>query len=173
MCEFCKNYEDVCLNCGKVKHTEHMNKIPYLCERRALKELAKTSEDETFVWIMKYRNKAVKVGVGTLKKLFNETLPNPRYVKFDSVIIYWCNDISERNAFGTLICGLFSDSICNRQGWKNATYCKRTELLLPHGDSSYLLEEKYADPIFYIGDNAYWDVRALFELGIKRKKLVL
>lgn len=172
MCKMCEQYEHVCLNCGAVKHPDWNGKVfPWVCERRKLKELVETSDSESFVWIMLFRGVAVKVGCGTLKKLYNETLPNPRYCRFDTTIIYYMKDKWDRNEFATLLCGLIGDGLLNRQGWVNYTYCRVGDLVMPPDKCNPY--DAFGDADFYIGDMPYWDIRKLALIGIKRRRMVL
>ena len=172
MCKLCERFENVCLECGTVKHKDWEGKgFPFVCERRRLKDLAEMSPEENFVWVMVFRGTAVKVGCGSLKKLFNETLPNPRYCRFDTAILYYMKDKWDRNEFATLLCGLLGDSVCNRQGWANYTYCKVNDLIMPPNKNDPY--EAFGDADFYIGSMPYWDIRKLSLIGIKRRKMAL
>ena len=169
MCNFCKNYENVCLMCGSVLGEDYKGIFPFVSLRRDLKNIVGTCEEDTFVWLLVFRENVVKVGCGTLRKLYNETLPNPKYCRFDKCIIYYVNNKWDRNELATLLCGLYSDTVVNRQGWSNYTYCKSSDLIMPANESNPMIA--FGDAEFYIGDTPYWDIRKLRNMGIQRRNM--
>lgn len=171
MCNFCENYEKMCLVCGTVSKDDYKNIQPYVCERRNIKDLVGTNTSDLFVWVLTFRGTPVKVGCGYLRKLYNETLPNPRYCRFDTVIIYYVSDKWVRNELATYLCGIHEDTVCNRQGWLNYRYCKITDLIMPAGVSNPF--DAFGEQDFNIGDTPYWDLYKLQRIGIRRRKMSL
>lgn len=170
MCNFCSKTEGICPVCGSVQHPD-WSVVPYKCLRRDIKRIADTCDSDTFVWALLKDSTVVKIGCGTLKKLFNETKPNPKYIRFDSVVIYWLKDLWERNELATLLCGLHADTVVNRQAWRNYTYCKASELIMPPGQSDPV--SVFGDPDFKVGDVSYWDIRKLQRIGVDRRRICL
>lgn len=170
MCNCCEAFDKVCLACGSVKESGWEQMQGYLCRRRDLKHMLGYDGD-LFVWLMLKDGVAVKVGCGEMKKLLNETVPNAKYVRFDHAMIWMCEDKWQRNELATMLCGMFEQSVVNRQGWPNYTYCRSGELILPPGCGSPI--EAFGDAEFYIGDTPYWDIRKLELMGIQRKRNVI
>ena len=169
-CECCEAFEKVCQVCGSIKVEGWEEMQGYSCKRKDLKYMA-SYPGEMFVWLMLKDGVAVKVGCGTMKKLLNETVPNARYVRFDRAVIWMCVDKWQRNELATMLCGLFEQSVVNRQGWTNYVYCRAGELIMPPGCCSPV--DAFGDADFYIGDTPYWDFRKLEMIGVKRKKVAL
>ena len=167
MCNSCEVYEKVCLSCGSVKEHGWEEMQGFLCKRKDLKHMAAYGGD-CFVWLMLKDGVPVKVGCGEIKKLINETVPNARYIRFDHAMIWKCSDTEQRNEMATMLCGMFEQSVVNRQGWVNMRYCRSTELILPPGCPDPVVA--FGDATFYIGDIPYWDFKELEAMGVRKKR---
>lgn len=164
MCVECQNHNFVCNKCGTILDPEWERLLGYWTDRKGLRRLVETSKSDCFVWFLKYNDKIVRVGFGSLQKLFNETKPSPHYIKFDSVFIYMCRDIEERNIFATYAMGNI-DSVDNRKAVPNERYIGKMLLrfksTVPVKVRQYVLD----DPDLVIGSAKYWDIRKLRENG--------
>ncbi len=164
MCVECQNHNFVCNKCGTILDPEWERLLGYWTDRKGLRRLVETSKSDCFVWFLKYNDKIVRVGFGSLQKLFNETKPSPHYIKFDSVLIYMCRDIEERNIFATYAMGNI-ESVDNRKAVPNERYIGKMLLrfksTVPIRVRQYVLE----DPDLVIGSAKYWDIRKLRENG--------
>ena len=161
MCERCNEQEFVCLNCGAVQGTM----IPYQCIRRELKNLLWTSQSENFVWILRFEGRPVKVGCGSLTKLNNETRPNANYIRFDTVWIYWCDNIDDSKALACRLMGEIQ-GLVNRRGVINNRYKTRNEMRWKSNPPASVRNMLLDSPDFEIAGIGYWDVDKLSQYGV-------
>lgn len=164
MCNDCYNYDFVCETCGTILNEEYSHIVGYFANRKMLKDLMKTSNEESFVWFLRYNGKIVKVGFGSLSKLFNETKPNANYIKFDTVFIYYCNSKDERDIFATASMG-YIDGIVNKKAVPNKRYIGKTDLVFKNTVPPYIRKIVLTEPDLVIGNNIYWDAYRLKEEG--------
>lgn len=164
MCINCSESTFVCQTCGTILDPNWERLSPFYCTRRMLKDLVESSDSDCFVWFLKYKEKIVKIGFGSLEKLHNETAPNPRYCKFDSAFIYLCKDISERNIFATYAMGNI-EGIVNRKAVPNEKYIGKMQLQFKNTISNYVRQHVIEDPDLIIGNARYWDIDRLREAG--------
>lgn len=164
MCVNCYNSNFVCSTCGTIVNEDWKNLVPYFCLRKSLKRLKDTSDSENFVWFLRLDDRIMKIGFGSLHKLWRETLPSPYYTRFDSVFIYWCKSEEERNIFATFAMGNI-EGIVNKKAVPNTKYVGKTELrfksVVPGDMRDYVMR----DPDLIIGDSKYWDIDKLREAG--------
>lgn len=164
MCVECQNHNFVCDHCGTILDPEWGRLIGYWTDRKGIKRIVETSKSDCFVWFLKYNDKIVRVGFGSLQKLLSETKPSPRYIKFDSVFIYMCRDIEERNIFATYAMGNI-EGIDNRRGVPNERYIGKMSLRFRSVVPEYVREYVMNDPDLVVGEMKYWDIRKLREQG--------
>lgn len=164
MCENCCESSFVCPVCGTIVDSSWDRINVYACDRKALKGLVGSCADPTFVWFLRYQGKIVRVGFGDLQKLYKETKPSPVYTKFDSVFIYWCSSLEERNIFATYAMANI-EGILNRKAAPNNKYVGKMGIrfrsIVPVHIRQYVLN----DPDLRIGDAEYWDIDKLREAG--------
>ena len=164
MCVNCYNSNFVCETCGAIMNEDWKHMQPYFCLRKGLKKLKDTSSDENFVWFLRLDDKIVKVGFGSLYKLWRETLPSPYYCRFDSVFVYWCNSEDERNVFATFAMGNI-EGVSNRKAVPNIRYIGKSELRFKSVVPGNIREYVMQDPDLVIGNSKYWDIEKLREAG--------
>lgn len=166
MCEKCNEAEKVfCSVCGSVLAGGWEDKQGYLAQRREIKNLMFGCLAETFVWVLMFEGRPVKVGYGSLVKLNNETRPNATYIRFDSVWIYWCNTGEECRAFACWLMGNIK-GIVNRKGVSNSKYKSKTEMRwvnnVPLTNRNLILGE----PDFEIAGIGYWSMDKISQFGV-------
>lgn len=164
MCMNCQEYNFVCRSCGTILDPEWERLQPYWIDRKGIKRIVDTSDSRNFVWFLRYAGKIVRVGFGDLHKLLNETKPSPRYIQFDSVFIYMCDSIEERNIFATYAMGNI-DGVDNRRALRNNRYVSNGALRFKDVVSLDIRNYVLEDPDFLIGETKYWDVNKLRESG--------
>lgn len=164
-CERCAEYEFVCPSCGSVIAEEYAWAVPYSVLRREIKNLIWTSAEETFVWILMFEGRPVKVGHGGLTRLLNETRPNANYIRFDTALVYWCPTVDLRDEFCCRLIGSV-DGLTNRRGVNNKRYKTKKDIHWKVNPSNSVKESILQDPDFEICGVGYWDVLKLEQFGV-------
>ena len=164
MCENCSGATFVCESCGTIIDPAWEHIAVWACERKMLKALVNGCSDATFVWFLRYQGKIVRVGYGDLQKLYKETKPSPVYTKFDSVFIYWCRDVEERNVFATYSMANI-EGILNRKAAPNNKYVGKMAIRFRSVVPMHMRQYVMSDPDLRIGDAEYWDIDRLREAG--------
>ena len=164
-CEKCKEYEFICKDCGEILWSEYAHIKPFRVIRKEIKNLIWTSDAESFVWVLMFEGRMVKVGQGSLIKLNNETRPNATYIRFDTVLIYYCYNIEESKSLACRLIGELK-GIVNRRGVVNSTYKSKTEMRWSTTVNAGMRNMILGEPDFDICGIGYWDVRKLHQFGV-------